>query len=77
MDSIPLLYTELFSKLLKKGLIESIHLPSLKPPFPNGIKLSAIVTITPKTLGIHWSIVAPLSTKYKNWSKLGKLDSRN
>ena len=34
LDLIPLSYTELFPKLLEKGLIEPIRLPSLKPPFP-------------------------------------------
>ena len=38
LDSIPLSYTELFPKLLEKGLIKPIHLPPLRPPFPKWYK---------------------------------------
>ena len=41
LDPIPLSYTELFPKLLEKGLIEPIHLPSLRPPFPKWYKADA------------------------------------
>ena len=34
LDPIPLSYTELFPKLLEKGLIKPVHLPPLRPPFP-------------------------------------------
>ena len=38
---IPLSYTELFPKLLEKGLIEPIRLSPLKPPFPKWYKADA------------------------------------
>ena len=41
LDPIPLSYTELFLKLLEKGLIEPIRLPSLRPPFPKWYKADA------------------------------------
>ena len=41
LDPIPLSYAELFPKLLEKGLIESIHLSPLRPPFPKWYKADA------------------------------------
>ena len=41
LDPIPLSYTELFPKLLEKGLIEPIRLSSLKPSFPKWYKADA------------------------------------
>ena len=41
MDPIPFSCTELFPKLLEKGLIEPIRLSSLKPSFPKWYKADA------------------------------------
>ena len=41
LDLIPLLYIELFPKLLEMGLIELVHLPPLKLPFPKWYKADA------------------------------------
>ena len=39
LDLIPFSYTELFPKLLEKGLIKPIHLPPFKPLFPKWHKV--------------------------------------
>ena len=41
LDLIPLSYTELFPKLLEKGLIKPIRLPLLRSPFPKWYKADA------------------------------------
>ena len=41
LDPIPLSYAELFPKLLEKGLIELVHLPSLRPLFSKWYKADA------------------------------------